>query len=257
MKKKYQRFLQYQKILIKKINDLKIFFENPKSIYPSLLFEEFLDMNIDLKNAFLSKAPLLSLDTESFFTIFINFAKKIKESIHPSDTANKAIFNLHSWLLCQIPFEQYKADHPMYAIKDQRLISPPIKAIEYYCVEPAPEKVRKLFDYHNIFKEAIQQLKTARSITIPLVALNNINNSVNILNRLFFIEYGSSAQADELTPLIHYTLLKAKITDLYSYIMYLNNNGRIRSHKINTHYQPYPINCLLHWIYLYSIFPSF
>ena len=207
----------------KKINDLKHLFESPKSQYPSLIFESFIDMNLELKNSFESQISTFVSQLDSFYTLFETFTKHIHDKIQPEVIANNVILNLHSWMLIQIPFDSYKAEHPLYSQKDLILMNPPDTAINYYCVEPAPQKVRILFEYENIFKEAISQLNLARTTLIPLVAFNHVNNAVNILNRLFFIEYGSSAQADELTPLIHFLLLQVKIPDFYTFVMYLND----------------------------------
>jgi hypothetical protein len=44
-----------------------------------------------------------------------------------------------------------------------------------------------------------------------------------MLNRLFTIEYGGSAQADELTPLIHYLLLSSKIPNMVTFTYYMSD----------------------------------
>ena len=220
---KISKLAAITEILDQTINDLQILFESPKSIYPSLLFETFIDMNIDIKTSFEKRSVGYAFNLDSFYSLFDSITKKINDQFSDVSVVQKVIFNLHSWLMLQIPFDSYQSSHREFAELDEILFHPPEESISYYCIDPAPKKDKILFEYTNIFEEAIDQLKQARNITIPLVALKNFKNCVNMLNRLFMIEYGSSAQADELTPLIHYLLLSAHIPDLYSFVMYMND----------------------------------
>ena len=108
-------------------------------------------------------------------------------------------------------------------IRDSFLSHPPEKMVQELCIAPSAEKVRKLFDNTEIFSLAIAEISEARIIPIPVIALGHLNEAIYILNTLFFMEYGSGAQADELTPIIVYLILKCRIPNMYSFVMYLKD----------------------------------
>lgn len=199
-------------------------FEDPHNAFYSLIFEDFINSLDDFKD--LERRSLeYIISVPKFISIFDTYYKILHSSkiMADDETFKKLVICLHTWFMMQIPLDAYVPFHPPYKSIDDLFMSPSEKMINELCIDPAGSKVKKLFQNVEIFQLAIDQMSEARKFSIPCIALEHLNNAMNILSMLFFMEYGSSAQADELTPIIHYLLLKCGVPNLFSFVMYLSD----------------------------------
>ena len=208
--------------LQKKTEELKAAFESQKAIMYSQIFDAFIDNNQDIKDTFEKRSLGYAYDVEKFYDVFELVSKRLLDFSDKS-VFSKIVFNLHTWMMMQIPFDSYRTSHLQFAEDDKMLENPPDNSIDVFCYQPSPNNVKKLFGYKEVFDEATSHLRYARYALIPLLSLQHVNKCINMLNRLFTIEYGGPAQADELTPLIHYLLLSSKIPNLVTFTYYMSD----------------------------------
>ncbi|OHT13722.1 hypothetical protein TRFO_16042 [Tritrichomonas foetus] len=191
--------------------------------HTSRLYDDFLRNNSELKVQFSDLSPEFLASSERFTEFFNNSRYLLKDYTNKSPQTYEPLLHYHHcWMLKQLTFEKFQQVHSSFSGMDKVIEKADEKVIESFCVAPAPAKIRYLFRSNTVFEEARSLLAIGRSIENPLIALPSMAAAIEVLNRMYLLEFEKNAQADELTPLIHYLFLSSKIPSLYSFIKYLD-----------------------------------
>ena len=191
--------------------------------HASNIFESFIKQNPDLQDQLSYQTPGLLISPEKFTEFFNKLRMQIKEYTTNAPQAYETLLSYgHCWVMKTLTFQKFKLAHPDFNKMDNIIENANEQIIKSYCIMPAPAKIRHLFNSKIVFGEAISLLSIGRHIENPLIALPYLASSIETLNRMYLLEFEKNAQADELTPLIHYLFLTSKIPSLFSFIKYLD-----------------------------------
>lgn len=207
------------------LSQLSSLYEISINAYTSKLFNDFIEKNETVQEQLAMIYPEILASSERFLDLFITtkpFLKDFMSSLNFPQIFDSFIQHYHCWMLYQLPFEKFHLVHPMYDFMGEIIEKADDKVIQLFCVVPAPEKIKNLFQNKPLFEEARSLLKKGRKIENPLIALPSLSAAIEVLNRMFQLEFEDNAQADELTPLIHFLFLTSKIPALFSFIKYLD-----------------------------------
>lgn len=214
-------------ILHQQVNDclykLNGLFEIALNSYQAALFNDFILKNLHLHQQLSAHLNEFFVSQEAFTGFFgetILILKNYCEEI--PELYDELVLYYHSWMMKSIPFVQFQNNHPEFRQFDQRIQNADDNVIKLFCIAPAPPQIKQLLENQNLFDDAKQLISAAKKIEIPLIALPTLSSAIEVLNRMYFLEFEKHAQADELTPLIHYLFLACKTPSLYTFIQYLN-----------------------------------
>jgi hypothetical protein len=146
------------------------------------------------------------------------FSEPIGESLYP-DLAH----HLHSHVMNFLPLKDFQHAHRTLTAVDAALVSIGEQSVPQYCIPFAPEKIRPLFSSPGLFVFAIQHLKRAAIIEIPLEALAEIAQCFDILAELYTLEVGTQPTPEDLAPLVTFTFLICKVNNLVSVCRYIEH----------------------------------
>jgi hypothetical protein len=172
----------------------------------------------------LPKPPRFVIGPEGFCNWFVRGLSSLRLD-GKDESSQSLIAHYHNYVMRYIDFSWFLAAFPEHSRFDRLISKASDEMIRSFCVDPAPLSARKLFS-SSAFEEAILMMKKGRTYEIPLIALPKISSAIEILNQMYFLANECPAQADALTPLVHYLLLKCAIPDIYSYVRYLDEYTR-------------------------------
>jgi hypothetical protein len=202
------------------------------TVYSSLL--DFSKILIDVvkvtSHAHMSdKFSRVLVNAPTFMAAPEDFPSRFKHSIasfkRDTEKYQQLAAYYHCRLMRSIGFDRFQAAFPNFAVLDRLIYEADESVIRSFCMDPAPISARKLFASPAL-EESITLLKKGWSYEIPLMALPRIACAIELLNDVYVLANGCPAQADSLTPLIHYLLMKCGIVNVYSYMKYLNGYVR-------------------------------
>jgi hypothetical protein len=203
--------------LVRQTNRMRELVEETKN---SLVYHSFLQEIPQFSAEFTSLVDTFLTDPAEFTSYFTKSLKYFSNVLKESRIYGSLMLHHHCWMMNKLSFEQFLLFHPEFNDLDQLIQNASDETIQWFCVQPAPGKTRKLFD-SAAFDEAFDLLNRARQVFLPMIALPKISAAIELLNNLFTLYYGQSAQADELTPLIHFLFLKWKAVRIFSFMQYL------------------------------------
>lgn len=193
--------------------------------YTSKLFATFIESNDAIQEQLALIYPEILASDERFCDLFITTRPILKDymkTVKFPQIFDSFMQHFHCWMLYQLPFEKFHMVQPMFDLMGEIIEKADDKVIQLFCVAPAPAKIKHLFQNVPLFEEARSLLQKGRKIENPLIALPSLSAAIEVLNRTFQLEFEDNAQADELTPLIHFLFLTCKIPALFSFIKYLD-----------------------------------
>jgi hypothetical protein len=182
----------------------------------SQLYRSFIDGTPALVAEFHATADALLADQAEFSAFFERSLRFLAPALLPRLKVHQ-----HCWMLSALSFDRWLPLHSEFGELDGMIARASDEAIQWFCVDPAPLKARKLFQ-SVAFEEAFALLRAGRAAMLPLIALPKISAAIELLNDLFCLDYQTSAQADELTPLLHFLFLKCKVPKLFSFMQYVD-----------------------------------
>jgi hypothetical protein len=131
---------------------------------------------------------------------------------------------LHSYILQILPFSEYQVfHHCKFDRCDKHILDHAEQCIRRACVSPAPERVRSLFQCPELFTFAIHTLRNAASVEIPLEALTEVANCIDLLTDLYILEMDAPPTSKELAPLFLFALLMSRTGSIFSLCHYLGH----------------------------------
>jgi hypothetical protein len=173
-----------------------------------LLYAAFVSENPNCLNEFETQLDALARDPGDFLGYFRGSLKAFPSGIKEQQKLfHSFVLHHHCWLMNRLSFDRFMAFHEEFTDLDEKIRFASDETIQCFCVDPAPDKARRLFDSVG-FSEAFRLLNAGRAAMLPILALPKISSAIELLNQLFALYFNQSAQADELTPLIHFLFLK-------------------------------------------------
>jgi hypothetical protein len=166
--------------------------------------------------------PEILSPPDEFVPLFMSSLSNLKVE---GEKSQPLLVYYHCHLMRQNGFPKFQYDFPKFAVFDKRISEVSEDMVRSFCVDPAPASARLLFS-NPVLTDAIALLKEGWEYEVPLIALPRIASAIELLNDIYFLSNGSPAQADALTPLIHYLLMKCGIGNIYSYVKYLDGYVR-------------------------------
>ncbi|OHS94584.1 hypothetical protein TRFO_39225 [Tritrichomonas foetus] len=193
-------------------------------IYSALL-QLFLENEKTLETNAIEKKDDMMTKKSVFDEFFTNYLIKLKNFIMPiaSYTLTGVAIHFHTWLMQMMPLRDFIEMNPSLSEGDERLTIVTKETIDIVCVKPAPKKLSNIFAHPPLFDFIEIELRGAEFVEIPLEAVSYISSAINLIQRMFDLAIGGAPQADEMTPLLNYSLLSSGLNCIYSFKMYLEH----------------------------------
>jgi hypothetical protein len=165
------------------------------------------------------------VDKKLFMDFLGAYLAKLKQSVTTiADwTFPQVAAHFHTWMMQKMSLDQFINCHEEYKFKDDDMSSVPKRLIEDVCMNPAPQKLRIIFDHPPLFQFSKIELLNAEFVELPLEALERIMAAINLIQKMFELAFGGAPQADEMTPLFNYALLATGLAKIYSLHKYLEH----------------------------------
>ena len=213
-------------LMIHEVEDSVI--KQSQALLPVLLSnlnELFISSNPDLATEFHTKRQQMLEDKTVFRDYLWKVEARIKEFFSDSAQYIKegVAEHFHSWMMQQIPLSDFTSLHPEFAQIDKEISNVSPHVIESVCVQPSPKKIQDILESPPLFLYVQQELSAAASIIIPAEAGRHIKSAIDLLSKIFELCCEGSPQADEMTPLLNYSLLTSGVPNLHSFTSYLEH----------------------------------
>lgn len=162
--------------------------------------------------------------SEAFSSFFNRINSRIIKSFPFSEEITTNIIgNLHSWILQHFSLSSFTKYNPEFLKKDKIILEASSDDIERVCVTPADKKLQKLFSSLSLFLYAQNELKEALTMPCLVESLRKISSCFHLLDVLYLLGVGNRPQADDMTPLINYIIIKSIFKNMYSFVEYIDH----------------------------------
>jgi hypothetical protein len=156
---------------------------------------------------------------KEFFAVCIAPFKKVAQDFPVQGVASQ----LHSFVMQSLSLRDFQAAQKGLDKQDKLLVDNTEKLLDQHCLKTGPSSVRNLFGFPVLFTYAIHSLRKAALLEVPLEAVREIAEAVDLLREMFELETGAPPQEHEFKPLFNYALLSAKLQNLCSFGKYLEH----------------------------------
>ncbi|KAH0794907.1 hypothetical protein GPJ56_001184 [Histomonas meleagridis] len=195
------------------------------SVLYSALLNLFLQSDPSITQTIKAKRKHIMSDKTVFINFFQESIQKIQNFIQPiaKMTISGVIIHFHTWVMQMIPLKDFIEEHPQFVPFDNNLAVVNHELTKSVCIDPSADKLKRFFSNPSLFEFAEAELRDAEFVELPMEALKYISSMMDILRCMFNLEFNAIPQADEMTPLISFTLLSSKLTNMYSFSKYLEH----------------------------------
>jgi hypothetical protein len=191
----------------------------------SNLNELFIASNQDIVTEFNEKRDQMLQNKQVFKEFLFKAEDKIIEFLKEEGQRIKegVTEHFHSWMMQQIPISDFVALHPEFASIDKQLSNVSANVIHGVCIQPSPPKIQELLQSPHLFLYVHQELNSAASIILPAEAGRHVASAVSLISTIFELTIGGTPQADDMTPILNFSLLTSNIPNLYSFSSYIQH----------------------------------
>lgn len=186
------------------------------------LLNLYLLKNPDVKDDLNCKKALFTIHEGIFEQFFREQMKKLAEIINPiADFALAGVTcHFHTYVMQKVPLKVFKDKNPDLAKIDSAILKNPDTLISSIC-DDSYDNLKIMFQNPSLFSVAIQLIKNAAIVQLPIEAMNRMTQTVELLNQMFKIEVNSNPNPEELAAMFNYVYLSSKINDIYSFAKYI------------------------------------
>ena len=185
--------------------------------------ELFISSNPEIVTEFNEKREQMLQNKQVFKDFLFKVERKIIEFLPESNhnVREGVAEHFHSWMMQQIPISDFIALHPEFANIDKQLLNVSAHIINSVCIQPSPPKIQALLQSPHLFIYVQQELAAAASIVLPAEAGRHVASAIALLSTIFELSIGGTPQADDMTPILNFSLLTSNIPNLLSFSSYI------------------------------------
>lgn len=128
----------------------------------------------------------------------------------------------HTKLCAELPIREYRKLHHDLLSTDKALVAGYDAALEKFMKDKFSKVLAQIFQAPECFASAIEGFQGRTRYGSPLEFLQRIGECMVAVQDIYLFEAGEACPADDLLPLFVYTLLRAKLQNLFSLSRYLD-----------------------------------
>jgi len=187
------------------------------------MLSSFLDSDSGIAPLVMARRGDFLIDKKCFMDFIGQYLTKLKQfAAQIGDwTFPQVASHFHTWIMQKMSLDEFIRRHEEYRMQDDILSSVPKRIIAELCIDPAPKKLKQIFDHPPLFQFSKIELLNAEFVELPLEAIGRITAAISLITKMFELAFGGSPQADEMTPLFNYALLATGMSKMYSLHKYL------------------------------------
>ncbi|KAK8894477.1 hypothetical protein M9Y10_022911 [Tritrichomonas musculus] len=133
------------------------------------------------------------------------------------------IKQFHSTLCQNLPLYDFKLANQEYLKNDKMINDDYDQLLKSFVKNTKSSNMKILFKIPNYFDHVVKKISIGSKYGAPLERLEQIDESIQMIKKLYLLEIGEECSKDDLNTLLIYVILLARIPDLDSLSKYIEH----------------------------------
>lgn len=187
----------------------------------------YINRQLEIVNEVSEKKMIFFKDSEKWFTFFNTKIKDLLSfslslGMHKSN-CYYLIRQFHSHLCQNLSFYDFKVANPEYIQVDKMINDDYDALLNSFIENSKSDHLNLLYKMPNYFNNAVKIISIGSKFGAPLERLEQIKESIQMIKKLYLMEMGEECSESDLSFLLNYVILLAKIPDLESLSKYIEH----------------------------------